>query len=319
MTRSERTSTPPTAPPAAVDCAEALIGNTPLIRLNRLDAGSRGEVFAKLELLSPGGSVKDRLGQGLIRWAEQSGGLAPGGTIVEPTAGNTGIGLALVGIQRGYQVILCVPENFSIEKQKLMAVLGGTVVRTASELGMKGAIAKAHEIAAEIPGAYVPQQFENPGNPQVHYQTTGPEIWQQMEARIDAVVIGVGSGGTFSGVARFVREHSAGCLMVAVEPNGSILQGGAPGHHEVEGIGVSFIPGVLDRKLIDEIIMVHDDDAFATARALARKEGLLVGGSSGANCFAALAVARRLGPGKRVVTIFPDSAERYLSKGHLDP
>jgi len=299
-----------TAPPAVVDSVEALIGNTPVIRLARAQPGERADVFAKLELLTPGGSIKDRLGQGLIDWAVAQGELQPGGTIVEPTAGNTGIGLALVGAQRGYRVILCVPSHFSIEKQKLMEALGGTVIRTPSEEGIKGAIARAYEIAAEIPGAYVPQQFENPGNPGVHYQTTGPEIWQQMEGRIDAVVIGVGSGGTFTGVARYLRERNPDCLNVAVEPNGSILQGGEPGPHAVEGIGVSFFPAVLDRSLIDEIIMVHDDDAFATARLLARTEGLLVGGSSGANCHAAFQIARQLGPGKRVLTLFPDSAER---------
>lgn len=317
MTRSELKI--PSAPPAVVDSVEALIGNTPMIRMTRVEPGERAELFAKLELLTPGGSVKDRLGRGLIDWARQEGHLQPGGTIVEPTAGNTGIGLALVGAQQGYRVILCVPSHFSIEKQKLMEALGGTVIRTPSEQGMKGAIAKAHEIAAEIPGAYVTQQFENPGNPGIHYETTGPEIWQQMEGRVDAVVIGVGSGGTFSGVSRYIRERNPDCINVAVEPNGSILQGGEPGPHAVEGIGVSFFPKVLDRDLIDEVIMVHDDDALATARLVARTEGLLIGGSSGANCFAALQVARQLGPGKRVVTVFPDSAERYISKGHLDP
>lgn len=309
----------PSAPPAVVDSVEALIGNTPMVRLTRAEPGERADVFAKLELLTPGGSVKDRLGRGLIDWARKEGHLRPGGTIVEPTAGNTGIGLALVGAQQGYRVILCVPSHFSIEKQKLMEALGGTVIRTPSEEGMKGAIAKAHEIAAEIPGAYVTQQFENPGNPGVHYQTTGPEIWEQMEGRVDAVVIGVGSGGTFTGVSRFIREQNRDCINVAVEPNGSILQGGEPGPHAVEGIGVSFLPKVLDLDLIDQVIMVHDDDAFATARLVARTEGLLIGGSSGANCHAAFQVARQLGPGKRVVTVFPDSAERYISKGHLDP
>lgn len=305
--------------PAVIGSIDDLIGHTPLLELRRFRPEGRAALFAKLELANPGGSVKDRLGLGLIRAAEAAGLLAPGGTIVEPTAGNTGIGLALVGVQRGYRVILVVPERFSIEKQKLMELLGGTVVRTPTDAGMKGAIRKAHEIAAEIPGAYVPQQFENPANPEIHYRTTGPEIWRQMEGRVDAVVIGVGTGGTFSGVARYLKERRPETLCVAVEPNGSVLQGGEPGPHEVEGIGVAFIPPVLDRELIDEIIMVEDACSFATARELARAEGVLVGGSSGANCFAALAVARRLGPGRRVVTLFPDSAERYLSKGHLDP
>lgn len=308
----------PGRPPAAVASALELIGNTPLIELTRIEPEDRAAVFAKLELYNPAGSVKDRLGVGLIDWAEENGRLAEGGTIVEPTAGNTGIGLALVGAQRGYRVILCVPENFSIEKQKLMEALGGTVERTPRDLGMKGAIARAHEIAAEIPGACVPQQFECPGNPDVHYKTTAREIWEQMDGRVDAMVVGVGSGGTFSGMARFMRDHNPGCLCVAVEPNGSILQGGEPGPHDVEGIGVSFLPGVLARDLIDEVIMVHDDDAFATAKLVARTEGLLIGGSSGACMNAALQIARRLGPGKRVVTVFADSAERYISKGHLD-
>lgn len=311
---------PAAAPPRAVKSTAELIGNTPLIELTRFaPEPPRAALFAKLELLNPGGSVKDRLGIGLIRWAEAHGHLKPGGTLVEPTAGNTGIGLALVGVQLGYRVILCVPENFSLEKRKLMAALGGTVVLTPEEDGMKGAIKKAREIADGIPGAYVPQQFENPGNPEIHYRTTAPEIWRQMEGRIDAMVVGVGTGGTFSGIARFLSEHAPSCLRVAVEPNGSILQGGEPGRHKVEGIGVSFIPPVLARELIDEVIMVHDDDSFATARLVARSEGLLIGGSAGANANAALQIARRLGPGKRVVTVFPDSAERYVSTGYLDP
>ena len=305
------------APPAVATSALELIGNTPMIELRRVRPGPRADVFAKLEFFTPGGSVKDRLGLGLILAAEKEGHLQPGATIVEPTAGNTGIGLALVAAQRGYRTILVVPERFSIEKQLLMEALGGTVVRTPNEEGMKGAIRRAKEIAAEIPNAFVPQQFENPHNPGIHYLTTAPEIWQQMDGRVDAAVIGVGTGGTFSGVARFLKEKSAQILCVAVEPNGSILQGGEAGPHEVEGIGVSFFPGVLARELMDEVIMVHDDDAFQTAHELARQEGLLVGGSSGANCHAALLVAERLGPGKRVVTLFPDSAERYISKGQL--
>jgi len=314
------TSSPTTthAPPAVATSACELIGNTPLLELQRIRPEGRGQVFAKLEYLTPGGSVKDRVGLGLILAAEKSGQLVPGGTVVEPTAGNTGIGLALVAAQRGYRSILVVPERFSVEKQLLMEALGGTVIRTPTSAGMEGAIQKAHEIAAEIPNAYVPQQFENPGNPEIHYRTTGPEIWQQMEGRVDAVAIGVGTGGTFSGVARFIKEQNPEALCVAVEPNGSTLQGGEPGSHEVEGIGVSsFIPKVLAQELIDEVIMVHDDDSFATARELARLEGVLVGGSAGANTHAALTIARRLGPGKRVVTVFPDAAERYISKGQL--
>ncbi|NJL26374.1 MAG: cysteine synthase A [Thermoanaerobaculia bacterium] len=310
---------PPTtsAPPVVATSAIELIGNTPMIELRRVRPVPRASVFAKLEYFSPGGSVKDRLGLGLILAAEQEGHLRPGSTIVEPTAGNTGIGLALVATQRGYRTILVVPERFSIEKQLLMEALGGTVIRTPHAEGMKGAIRRAQEIAAEIPDAFVPQQFENPHNPGIHYLTTAREIWQQMEGRVDAAVIGVGTGGTFSGVARFLKEQNTQILCVAVEPNGSILQGGEAGPHEVEGIGVSFMPAVLARELMDEVIMVHDDDAFQTSRELAQQEGLLVGGSSGANCHAALWIAERLGPGKRVVTLFPDSAERYISKGQL--
>jgi cysteine synthase A len=310
-------SAPSLAAPPAVESATDLIGATPMVRLGSIDTGERADVFAKLEFLTPGGSVKDRLGLGLILGAEEEGQLTPGATIVEPTAGNTGIGLALVGVHRGYRVILVVPEHFSIEKVRLMEALGGEVVRTPAAAGMRGAIEKARELAAEIPGSYVPSQFFNPDNAGIHYRTTGAEIWQQLEGRVDAAVIGVGTGGTFSGVARFLKERNPGALCVAVEPNGSILQGGEPGPHDVEGIGVSFIPESLDTGLIDEVIMVDDEESFATARELARREGLLVGGSSGAACHAALLVARRLGPGKRVVTVFPDAAERYISKGRL--
>ncbi|MCG8457075.1 MAG: cysteine synthase A [Holophagales bacterium] len=295
----------------------ALIGATPMVRLARLEPEGRGDLFAKVEWLTPGGSIKDRTALGMILWAEEQGLIRPGGTLVEPTAGNTGIGLALVGAQRGYKVILCVAEHYSIEKVRLMEALGGTVVRTPREEGMKGAIERARGIAAEIPGAFIPQQFQNAGNPEIHYRATGPEIWQQMEGRIDAVVIGVGSGGTFTGVARYLKEMDPAIRCVAVETNGSVLQGGQPGPHEVEGIGVSFLPEVLDLSLADEIVMVHDDDSFEVAKKLAAREGLLAGGSAGANTCAALRIARRLGPGTRVVTFLCDTAERYLSKGRL--
>lgn len=304
------------APPVVASVTD-LIGSTPMVHLTRIKPTTRADLFGKLEFLTPGGSVKDRLGLGLILGAEESGEIHPGMTIIEPTAGNTGIGLALVGIQRGYQVILVVPEQFSIEKVKLMEALGGRVIRTPSEDGIKGAILKSRELAAEIPDTFVPMQFENPDNAGIHYRTTAPEIWQQMDERVDAVVIGAGTGGTFSGVARFLKEKNPETLCVVVEPNGSILQGGEPGPHEVEGIGLSFIPDSLDTSLIDDVIMVHDNDSFDTSRDLARSEGLLVGGSSGANCNAALQIARRLGPGKRVVTLFPDAAERYMSKDQL--
>src|SRR5258706_1682374 len=308
-------------PLTVVDSAVDLIGGTPMVRLSRFGAragADSGDVFAKGEFLSPGGSVKDRLGLGMILAAEREGKLAPGGTIIEPTAGNTGIGLALVGVARGYRVILCVPEKYSIEKQKAMAALGGTVVRTPTEAGMKGAIEKAHALAREIPNAYVPQQFANPANPRIHYETTAPEIFEQMEGKVDAIAIGGGTTGTFVGVARYLRERLPAVLCALVEPQGSVFGGGQPGPHKVEGIGNSFWPEVMDRSLMDEVITVTDDEAFAAVKELARTEGLLVGGSSGANAAAARHVARRLGKGKRVVTLLPDTAERYMSQGILD-
>lgn len=312
----ELSSTKTGAPPTISSSLE-LIGRTPMVELRRFEPGDRAAIFAKIEWMTPGGSIKDRTALGMIRWAEEHGHLRPGGTLVEPTAGNTGIGLALVGTQMGYKVILCIAEHYSIEKVKLVEALGGTVVRTPKEEGMQGAIDRAHEIAREIPGAFVPQQFRNLGNPEIHEHTTGPEIWEQVEGRVDAVVIGVGSGGTFTGVARYLRRQNPNIRCVAVETNGSVLQGGEPGPHEVEGIGVSFIPEVLDLGLADEILMVQDDDSFDTAKKLAAQEGLLAGGSAGGNAWAALQVAKKLGPGKRVVTVLCDTAERYLSKGRL--
>ena len=288
-----------------------------MVRLSRFAGTGTAEILAKCEFLNPGGSVKDRIGVGMIRDAEEKGFLKPGGTIIEPTAGNTGIGLALVGAARGYRVILCVPEKFSIEKQKVMTALGGTVVRTPDALGMQGAIDKAHALAKEIPGAYVPQQFANPSNPRSHYETTGPEILEQCDGRLDAVVIGAGSTGTFVGVARFLAERQPGLLKVVVEPQGSILGGGKAGPHKVEGIGSSFFPQIWDPSLVDEVIAIDDAEAFATVLEIAKTEGLLVGGSSGCNAAAARRIAHRLGPGKRVVTLLPDGAERYVSKGIL--
>jgi cysteine synthase A len=304
-------------PLVVADSSLDLIGGTPMVRLSRFAGSGTAEILAKCEFLNPGGSVKDRIGVGMIRDAEEKGFLKPGGTIIEPTAGNTGIGLALVGVARGYRVILCVPENFSIEKQKIMTALGGTVERTPDALGMKGAIDRAHALAKEIPGAYVPQQFANPSNPRTHYETTGPEILEQCDGRLDAIVIGVGSTGTFMGVARFLVERLPALLKVAVEPQGSILGGGKPGPHKVEGIGSSFLPEIWDPSLVDEVIAIDDQEAFATVLEIARTEGLLVGGSSGCNAAAARRIARRLGPGKRVVTLLPDGAERYVSKGIL--
>ena len=291
-----------------------LVGQTPMLRLKGLVPAMSGEVFAKLEYLNPGGSVKDRAAIGIIRRAEQEGRLKPGGTIVEATAGNTGIGLALIGVNRGYNVALFVPERFSEEKVIIMRALGAEVTRTPDDQGMLGAIKQAQEYAAKTPGSFMAFQFDNPSNPDYHYQTTAEEIFEQMEGKLDAIVIGSGTAGTFTGVARYMKKKLPRVLTVAVETQGSILGGGPPGKHKVEGIGASFIPKNFDRSVCDEILMVSDKDAFDTVSVLAAKEGVLSGSSGGANVFAALQVAQRIGAGKRVVTMIPDSAERYLSK-----
>jgi cysteine synthase A len=291
-----------------------LMGQTPMLRLSRIVQPHWAEVYAKLEFLNPGGSVKDRAALGMILDAERQGRLKPGCTIVEATAGNTGVGLALVGVNRGYRVVLFVPEGFAEEKCILMRGFGATVVRTPEAEGMSGAIRHARALAAEDPSTFAALQFENQANPQFHHDTTAAEIWEQMEGQVDAWVAGVGTGGTFSGVARFLKEQNPHTLTVAVETQGSVLQGGEPGPHKVEGIGASFVPQTFDREVTDEIVMVSDQDAFAMVRKLAAEEGLLGGSSSGAILHAALGVAVRLGPGKRVATIVPDSAERYLSK-----
>jgi cysteine synthase A len=285
-----------------------------MLRLTRLVPSTSADVFAKLEYLNPGGSVKDRAAIGIIRNAEREGQLQKGGVIVEATAGNTGIGLALIGVNRGYKVALFVPERFSEEKVKIMRALGADVTRTPDEAGMAGAIRQAQALAANTPGAFMAGQFENPANPKYHYETTAEEIFEQMEGRLDAVVLGSGTAGTFTGVARFMKEKLPRVLTVAVETQGSVLGGGPPGKHKVEGIGASFIPRNFDPSVCDEILMVTDKDAFDTVNELAAKEGVLAGSSGGAAVFAALQVAQRLGAGKRVVTMIPDSAERYLSK-----
>jgi cysteine synthase len=252
----------------------------------------------------------------MIERAERAGLLKPGGTIIEPTAGNTGVGLALAGVQKGYRVILCVPENFSIEKREVMKALGGEVILTPKDGGMKAAIATAEKLASEIDGAYVPQQFANPFNTESHYETTGPEIWEQLDGRVDAWVAGAGTGGTFTGVAKYLRERNPDVQCFIVEPQGSILKGGEAGPHEVEGIGASsFIPPVLDMQLANDVIRVDDDPAFDMVARLASEEGILGASSAGANVTAALEVARRLGRGKNVVTLIPDASERYMSKG----
>src|SRR6266849_5555010 len=291
-----------------------LVGETPILQLKKLVPPSSAAIYAKLEYLNPGGSVKDRAAIGIIRRAEDEGLLKPGGTIVEATAGNTGIGLALIGVNRGYKVVLFVPEHFSEEKVLIMRALGAEVIRTPDAEAMQGAIKRANELVARNSGAFMARQFDNPANPDYHYQTTAREIFEQMEGSIDALVIGSGTAGTFTGVARFMKERLPNVLAYAVETQGSVLGGGPPGPHKVEGIGASFIPGNFDRAVCDEVLMVSDADAFATVKDLAAREGVLSGSSGGANVFASLQVARRLGPGKRIVTMIPDSAERYLSK-----
>ena len=291
-----------------------LVGETPMLQLKRLVPAGSADIFAKLEYLNPGGSVKDRAAIGIIRRAEQDGKLAPGGTIVEATAGNTGIGLALIGVNRGYKVRLFVPENFSQEKVIIMRALGAEVVRTPDAEGMQGAIRQAKALVAGDPTAFMAGQFENLANPDYHYETTAVEIFEQMDEKVDAVVLGCGTCGTFSGVARYLKEKSPAVLAYAVETQGSTLGGGQAGSHKVEGIGTSFTPKTFDSAVCDGIMMVMDDEAFGTVKALAAQEGVLAGSSGGAAVFAALKVAKKLGRGKRVVTIIPDSAERYLSK-----
>jgi cysteine synthase A len=285
-----------------------------MLRLKRLVPAGSADIFAKLEYLNPGGSVKDRAAIGIIRRAEQEGNLAPGGTIVEATAGNTGIGLALIGVNRGYKVKLFVPENFSQEKVIIMRALGAEVERTPDAEGMQGAIRRAKDLVAKDSRAFMAGQFENMANPDFHYETTAVEMFEQMGGKVDAVVLGCGTAGTFTGVARYMKEHVPGVLAIAVTTQGSVLGGGEAGTHKVEGIGNNFVPETFDPAVCDEVIVVMDVDAFGTVKRLAAEAGVLAGSSGGAAVFAASAVARRLGEGKRVVTIIPDSAERYLSK-----
>jgi cysteine synthase A len=292
-----------------------LVGKTPMVRLGSLSPVGGAEIWAKLEYLNPGGSVKDRAALGIVLDAERRGVLRPGSTIVEATAGNTGVGLALIGVNRGYKVMLYVPEQFSEEKCMLMRGLGATVIRTPEAEGMAGAIQRALEFERETPGAFAALQFENPANPDFHEETTAVEIWEQMDGRVDAWVSGVGSAGTFTGVGRFLKRVNPGVMNVAVETQGSVLQGGEPGPHKVEGIGVSFVPATFDRSVCDRVMMVRDEPAFAMVAKLAAEEGVFAGSSAGAVVCAAVELAKELGAGKRVVTVIPDSAERYLSKG----
>ncbi len=291
-----------------------LIGGTPILHLRKLAPPDSAEIYAKLEAFNPGFSVKDRAALGMILRAEREGKLKPGDTVVEATAGNTGVGLALVGVQRGYKVVFFVPEKFSKEKVMLMEAFGAKVIRTPNAEGMAGAIERARKFTSEMPNAWFAAQFSNPGNPEYHHDTTGREICEALGGRVDAVVVGAGTGGTFTGVARYMKEHCGKVHCVLVESENSVYGGGKSGDHQVEGIGSSFIPEVCDMALVDEVISVRDRDAFAMVRDLAVIEGVLGGSSSGAAVWAAIQVARKLGPGKRVVTIIPDSAERYLSK-----
>jgi cysteine synthase A len=291
-----------------------LVGSTPMLCLRNLPPPGAADIFVKLEYLNPGGSVKDRAAIGIIVAAERDGRLKPGGVIVEATAGNTGIGLALIGIGRGYRVALFVPEKFSEEKVIIMRALGAEVTRTPDDAGMQGAIDQARAFAVATPEAFMAAQFENPANPDFHYDSTAQEIFEQMDGKIDAVTVGCGTAGTFTGVARFLKQRLPQVWTIAVETQGSVLAGGPPGKHKVEGIGSSFVPANFDRSVCDQILTVSDEDAFGTVKELAAKEGVLSGSSGGANVFAALQIAKKLGVGKRVVTIIPDSAERYLSK-----
>ena len=300
--------------PQVTDDITQLVGDTPILKLKQLVPAGCAEVYAKLEYLNPGGSVKDRAAIGIIRRAEADGQLKPGGTIVEATAGNTGIGLALIGVNRGYKVALFVPERFSEEKVIIMRALGAEVTRTPESEGMQGAIDRANALAAARPGGFMAGQFENPANPDYHYETTAAEMFEQMEGKLDAIAIGAGTAGTFTGIARYMKERLPKVLTVAVTTQGSVLGGGKCGPHKVEGIGSSFIPKTFDASVCDEVMVVKDPEAFDMVKKLAAREGVLSGSSGGANVFASLEIARRLGAGKRVVTMIPDSAERYLSK-----
>ena len=296
----------------------ARISNTPLVRLGALMGGEAATIWGKMENNNPGGSVKDRIALGMIVAAEASGQLRPGATVVEPTSGNTGIGLSLVCALKGYKLILTMPETMSQERRRLLGAYGAELVLTPGSLGMRGAIEKAEELTRQL-RAYMPMQFRNPANPQAHEETTGPEIVAALATPIDAFVAGVGTGGTITGVGRVLRRHYPQAEIIAVEPAESpVLSGGNPGPHKIQGIGAGFIPDVLDLSLLTSILTVTAEEAIATTRRLAREEGLLVGISSGANVFAARQVAQRLGPGKNVVTVLCDTGERYLSTGIYD-
>ena len=303
---------PPAQPRIAASVLD-LVGATPLVRLGRVVPGDCAEVLGKLESRNPAGSVKDRIALRMIEEAERAGEIAPGDTLVEPTSGNTGIGLAMVCARKGYRLVLTMPEDMSLERRRLLERFGAELRLTPAIEGMTGAVHAARELAAER-GWFMPQQFDNPANPQAHRETTGPEIMDATGGRLDAFVAGVGTGGTVTGVGEVLREAGVGARVVAVEPERSaVLRGGCAGLHGIQGIGASFVPGVLNREVCDEVMGVRDEDAYAMAVRLAREEGLLVGVSAGANVWAAIEVGRALGPGRRVVTMLCDTGERYLS------
>ncbi|WP_418825066.1 cysteine synthase A [Paratractidigestivibacter faecalis] len=293
---------------------EALIGSTPLVDLSNLTNGN-ATILGKYEATNPGGSIKDRIAKAIVEDAEKNSRLAPGGTIIEPTSGNTGVGLAMVAAERGYKLILTMPETMSIERRKLAAAYGAQIVLTPGADGMRGAIAKADEIHEATPGSIIAGQFVNPANPRAHYETTGPEIWADTEGTVDAIVAGVGTGGTISGTAKFLKEHKPEVYTVAVEPAESpVLSGGKPGGHKIQGIGAGFVPKNYDAEVVDEVLLVSSPDAIATKKSLSEKAGLLVGISAGAAVTAAIKLAER--PefvGKTIVAILPDTGERYLS------
>jgi len=297
-----------------------LIGNTPMVKLKKITGAIKSEVLVKLESFNPMSSVKDRIGLAMIRAAERSGVLKPGGTIVEATSGNTGIALAFIGAALGYKVILTMPETMSLERRKLLKVFGAELELTPGHLGMKGAVERAKALLNETPGAIEVSQFSNPANPEVHYLTTGPEIWEQSGKKVDIFVAGVGTGGTITGAGRYLKEKNPQLKLVAVEPDVSpVLSGGQPGPHKIQGIGAGFVPEVLDRSLIDEILTVSAEDAGSVARRLAREEGILSGISAGGNVWAALQIANRPeNEGKTIVTVICDSGERYLSTWLFD-
>lgn len=294
-----------------------LVGRTPLVRLSRIEARQNltFRLYGKLESMNPAGSAKDRVGLAMILDAEERGILRPGATIIEPTSGNTGIGLASAAVARGYKLILTMPDTMSVERRNLLAAYGAQVVLTPGAEGMKGSIAKAEELAAEIPGSFIPGQFENPANPKVHYETTGPELWNDLDGQIDVFVAGVGTGGTITGVGRYLKEKNPDVKIIAVEPAASpLLSEGRAGGHGLQGIGANFVPSILDRSVIDEIVTVKEEDAYAAGRLMASSEGTLVGITAGAALHAAMTIGSRPeNQGKNVVAFLPDTGDRYLS------